>query len=206
MGARASLNAAVRRVPKFAVYLVGFYPAAWLFHLGFEDRLGPDPVRALEHGLGLWALRYLLAALAVTPLRALARIDLFAFRRALGLLAFFYAAFHVLVYIGIDMGLDLRALVADLVKRPYITIGMASFALLAPLAITSNDWSIRRMGGQAWRRLHRLAYPAAIAAVAHFLLVVKSWPAEPLLYAAATGFILALRGIHRRAASPRAPG
>ncbi len=188
-----SLNAALRRTPKFAVYLFGAMPAVDLLHLGLEDRLGPEPVRALEHGLGLWALRFLLAALAVTPLRELARIDLFRFRRAFGVLAFYYAALHLAVYIGIDMGLDGRALVADILKRPYVTIGMLGFALMIPLAITSNDWSIRRMGGAAWRRLHRLVYPVAIVAAAHFLLVVKSWPAEPLVYAAITGLLLGYR-------------
>jgi methionine sulfoxide reductase heme-binding subunit len=188
-----SFNAALRRLPRFVVYVLGFCPAAWLFWLGLEDRLGPEPVRALEHGLGLWALRFLLAALAVTPLRRLARIDLLRFRRALGLLAFYYAALHVAAYAAIDMGLSFDAVIADIVKRPYLTIGMAGFALLAPLALTSNDWSIRRMGAPAWRKLHRLAYVAALAGAAHFLLAVKSLPAEPAIYAAVTALLLFYR-------------
>jgi sulfoxide reductase heme-binding subunit YedZ len=175
------------------VYIVGLVPALWFFYLGLNDQLGAEPVRALEHELGLWALRFLLATLAISPLRRFAGIDLFRFRRAFGLLAFYYAALHVAVYIFIDMGLDPGALWADLLKRPYVTIGMLSFLLLAPLAITSNDAMIRRMGPQAWLRLHRLVYLAVIAAAAHFILVVKSWPLQPLVYAAITAALLGYR-------------
>ncbi|MGO4525876.1 protein-methionine-sulfoxide reductase heme-binding subunit MsrQ [Microvirga sp. 2MCAF35] len=181
------------QVPKIAVYIVGFIPAVWLFYAGIEDRLGADPMRYLEQALGLWALRFLIATLAITPLRQLFNVNLLRYRRALGLLAFYYAALHLTTYLVLDQGLDLAAIGADIVKRPYITIGMATFVILIPLAVTSNNAAIRRMGGQAWAKLHRLVYLAAIGAALHFLLVVKSWPTEPIVYAAIVAVLLGYR-------------
>lgn len=181
------------QVPKIAVYIVGVIPAVWLFYAGIDDRLGADPMRYLEQALGLWALRFLIATLAITPLRQLFNINLLRYRRALGLLAFYYAALHLTTYLVLDQGLDMAAIVADIVKRPYITIGMATFVILLPLAVTSNNAAIRRMGGQAWAKLHRLVYLAAIGAALHFLLVVKSWPPEPIVYAAIVAILLGYR-------------
>lgn len=181
------------QVPKIAVYIVGFVPAVWLFYEGINDRLGADPMRYLEQALGLWALRFLIATLSITPLRQLLNINLLRYRRAIGLLTFYYAALHLMTYIVLDQGLDFAAIFADIVKRPYITIGMATFVILIPLAVTSNNASIRRLGGQVWARLHRLVYLAAIGAALHFLLVVKSWPPEPLVYAAIVAALLGYR-------------
>lgn len=177
------------------VYAAGLLPAAVYVYLGITDRLGADPVRALEHALGLWSLRFLVIGLAITPLRRLGGPNLVIYRRAIGLLAFFYALMHLGVYIALDRGLDWQAIAADILRRPYITIGMISFALLVPLAITSHNSMMRRLGGPAWRRLHKLTYPAAIAAALHFVLVVKSWPPEPLVYAALIGALLLIRAI-----------
>ena len=181
------------RLPRLAVYAVGLIPAVWLVWLGLADRLGPEPIKALEQGLGLWSLRFLLACLAVTPLRRLAGVDLLRYRRALGLLAFYYAFLHLAAYVALDHGFDWPTVWADIVKRPYVTVGMASFVILVPLAATSNAAAIRRMGGKAWARLHRLVYLAALGAAAHFLLIVKSWPAEPLVYAGLTAALLLIR-------------
>jgi sulfoxide reductase heme-binding subunit YedZ len=193
------------QVPKIAVYIVGFVPAVWLFYAGITDQLGADPMRYLEQALGLWALRFLVATLAVTPLRQLLGVNLLRYRRAVGLLAFYYAALHLITYVVLDQGLDFQAIWADIVKRPYITIGMATFVVLLPLAATSNNASIRRLGGQAWARLHRLVYVAAIGAVLHFILVVKSWPPEPLVYAAIVAVLLGYRLVRSfmRKPSPR---
>lgn len=190
---RAFLPASGGRLPKLAVYVVGFVPAVWTFHLGLSSELGTEPIKTLEQSLGLWALRFLLASLIVTPLRQMARIDLLRYRRALGLLAFYYASLHLAAYVALDHDFDLTAIWADILKRPYVTIGMASLIILAPLAATSNDAMIRRIGGKAWAKLHRLVYFAAIAAAVHFILVVKSWPAEPLVYAAITSMLLGYR-------------
>ncbi|WP_166144154.1 protein-methionine-sulfoxide reductase heme-binding subunit MsrQ [Methylosinus sp. RM1] len=185
---------AALRIPKLVVYVAGLVPAAWTFYLGLQDRLGPEPIKALEQELGLWSLRFLLLCLLISPLRR-AGVDLSRYRRALGLLAFYYAALHLSAYVALDHGFDWSAIGRDILKRPYVTIGMAAFVILVPLAATSNNAAIRRLGAAAWARLHRLVYVAAILAAAHFLLIVKSWPAEPLLYAAATIALLAARAL-----------
>jgi methionine sulfoxide reductase heme-binding subunit len=178
-----------------AIYIVGIVPACWSFYLGVTDQLGADPQKTLEQLLGLWALRFLIGCLAVTPLRRLGGPNLIRFRRTLGLLAYYYAALHLTVYLLLDQGMDLGAIGADIVKRPYITIGMLAFVMLSPLAATSNAPMIRRLGGAAWRRLHRIVYAAAVAAALHFLLLVKSWPAEPLIYAAVIATLLLFRAL-----------
>ena len=213
MAGRASVGSvkkgfALPQVPKILVYIVGFIPAVWLFYAGVTDQLGADPMRYLEQALGLWALRFLIATLAITPLRQLFNINLLRYRRAIGLLAFYYALLHLVTYLVLDQGLDMAAIWADIVKRPYITIGMATFVVLVPLALTSNNAAIRRMGGQAWARLHRLVYVAAIGAALHFILVVKSWPMEPLVYAAIVAVLLGyrlVRSLGRRAQPRRRP-
>jgi methionine sulfoxide reductase heme-binding subunit len=176
-----------------ATYIAGMLPAVWYFYLGANDQLGADPQNVLERLLGLWALRFIILALAVTPLRRLGGPSLIRYRRALGLLAFYYAALHLTVYTVLDKGLDLAAIWADIVKRPYITIGMLAFTILVPLAITSNNAMIRRLGGAAWQRLHRLVYVAAGAAAIHFLMLVKSWTFEPLFYATLVAVLLSFR-------------
>ena len=134
-----------------AIYIVGLQPALWTFYLGVVDQLGADPQKTLERTLGLWALRFLILCLAITPLRRLGGPNLVRYRRALGLLAFYYAAMHLSVYMLLDQGLDLAAIWADIIKRPYITVGMLAFAILVPLAVTSNAPMIRRLGAGAWR-------------------------------------------------------
>lgn len=186
---------------KPVVYLAGLVPAGAYLYFGITDRLGADPVRALEHALGLWSLRFLVIGLAITPLRRLGGPNLVVYRRAIGLLAFFYALMHLAVYLLLDRGLDWHAIVADIVRRPYITIGMLALVLLVPLAITSNNTMMRRLGGSAWRKLHKLTYPAAIAAAIHFVMVVKAWPPEPLVYAALVAGLLLFRVIDARLAA-----
>jgi sulfoxide reductase heme-binding subunit YedZ len=176
-----------------AIYIVGMIPAVWTFYLGIVDQLGADPQKTLERTLGLWALRYLIVGLAITPLRRLGGPNLVRYRRAVGLLAFYYAALHLTVYTLLDQGLDLAAIWADIVKRPYITVGMAAFIVLVPLAVTSNAPMIRRLGGAAWQRLHRLVYLAAAAGALHFIMLVKSWPAEPVIYAGLVAALLLYR-------------
>jgi methionine sulfoxide reductase heme-binding subunit len=188
-----SLQRALNAVPRWPLYIGGAIPGVWIFWLALNDRLGADPVKALEHMLGLWALRFIVAGLAVTPLRRLGGPNLIRFRRALGLLAFFYAFAHLLAYMIFDRGLDAHEIIADIVKRPYITIGMFAFAILLPLAVTSNAAMIKRLGAAVWQRLHRWIYVAAIAAVVHFIMSVKSWPTEPLIYAALVASLLLLR-------------
>ncbi|MBX9588708.1 MAG: protein-methionine-sulfoxide reductase heme-binding subunit MsrQ [Hyphomonadaceae bacterium] len=179
----------IRRV----IYIAGILPAVWYFHLGITDQLGADPQNTLERLLGLWALRFLILTLAITPLRRLGGPNLLRYRRAVGLLAFYYATLHLTVYLVLDQGLDLAAIWADIVKRPYITVGMLAFTLLVPLAVTSNTAMIHRLGGAAWQRLHRLVYVAAAAGAIHFIMLVKAWPPEPLIYAGIVALLLLVR-------------
>ena len=190
-------------VPLVLVYILGFVPAAWTFYQGVTDQLGAEPIKTLEQLIGLWALKFLIASLCVTPLRQLTGISLLRYRRALGLLAFYYTCLHLLAYMVLDQGLDWAAIGADIIKRPYITVGMAAFAILVPLAITSNNLMLRRLGGPRWLRLHRLVYAAAALAPLHYLLVVKSWPLEPLIYTGIIVVLLAYR-LWRQGRGPRA--
>src|SRR5262245_64891449 len=135
-----------------AIYLVGMVPAVWTFYLGLTDQLGADPQNTLERTLGLWALRFLIVALAITPLRRLGGPSLIRYRRSIGLLGFYYACLHLTVYLVLDQGLNLAAIWADIVKRPYITVGMLALSLLVPLAATSNNAMISRLGSRTWTR------------------------------------------------------
>jgi sulfoxide reductase heme-binding subunit YedZ len=186
---------ALPRIPLWLIYVAGLLPAAWYFYLGINDQLGADPMKTLERLLGLWALRFLIACLTITPLRQSLGINLLRYRRQLGLLAFYYAMLHLTVYLVLDQGLDMSAIVADIVKRPYITIGMAAFTLLVPLAVTSNNASIRYLGGRVWSRLHKVVYIAVALAAVHFLLVVKAWPLQPMVYAAIVAALLGYRAL-----------
>ena len=188
-----TLQKSINAIPRGLIYGLGVIPGVWAFWLGVNDRLGAEPIKSLEHLLGLWALRFLIVTLAVTPLRRFGGPSLIRYRRATGLLAFFYAATHLLVWLILDRGLDGTEILKDIVKRPYITIGMFAFAILIPLAVTSNATMIKRLGASAWQRLHRWVYIAAIAAAAHFIMVVKSWPPEPLMYAAIVAALLLIR-------------
>lgn len=185
-----ALNRLSRRLPTWVVYAVGSLPFLWIVWLAVAGGLGADPVKAIELRLGELGLQFLIASLCVTPLRW-AGLNLIRFRRALGLLAFFYIAMHLLAWVVLDMGLRWDEMARDLVKRWYIIVGMAGFAALVPLAVTSTDAAIRRMGPAAWRRLHRLAYLAVMAGVAHLLLLVKVVGPEQIAYA---GVVLLLLG------------
>ncbi|WP_138924921.1 protein-methionine-sulfoxide reductase heme-binding subunit MsrQ [Sulfitobacter sp. BSw21498] len=190
------LNTIARRVPTWVVYIVGLMPVPWFLFQAQTGGLGAEPIKALEKELGLLALQLLVAGLAITPARRYLRLNLIKFRRALGLLAFIYVALHLLVWLALDVGI-LSQIWADILKRPYITIGMAGFACLLPLAATSNSYSIRKLGAK-WRKLHRLTYLAVVLGAVHFIWLVKGFQIEPLLYMAAILALLALRVIKRR--------
>ena len=187
-----ALNRALRRVPSWAVYLGGMLPFCWIVWLSVNGMLGVDPVKEIELRLGLLSLQFLVAGHCVTPLRW-AGLNLIRYRRAIGLLAFFYVCMHFLTWIVLDMGLRLDEIAADLVKRWYVIIGLAGFLMLVPLAVTSNNLSIRRMGPKAWQRLHRLTYGAIIAGAVHYVMIGKVWLVEPLLYLGVAVILLGLR-------------
>lgn len=185
------LNQYARKLPTWVVYLVGVLPAPWLFYQGLTGGLGVEPIKALEHEYGELALQLLLAGLAITPLRRHAGLNLLKFRRAIGLLAFFYVTCHLLVWLVLDVQI-LSQIWADILKRPYITIGMIGFLVMLPLAITSNNASVRRLGA-VWRKLHRLTYAAVLLGAIHFVMLVKGFQIEPLIYLAVALTLLAFR-------------
>ncbi len=184
---------------KTLLHVAALLPATWLgwqvwrvAHAG-EDALGADPVAEIEHRLGLWALRLLMATLAITPLRQLTGLNqLVRFRRMLGLYAFFYACLHFSAYLVLDLRGYWTQVFEDIVKRPYITVGFLAWLLLVPLAITSTSGWIRRLG-RRWVRLHKLVYVVGILAVLHFWWLVKSDIREPALYAAIAAALLGWR-------------
>ncbi len=169
-------------------------PALWFFAAAWTDHLGANPVEAVTRGLGDWALRLLLLTLCITPLRRwLAWPWLLKLRRMLGVTAFVYALLHLAAYVWADQFFDWDAIFDDILHRPFITVGFLTFVLLVPLAATSTNAMIRRLGGRRWQKLHRLAYPAAILAVLHFFWMVKLDIREPLVYAAALAGLLGVR-------------
>ncbi|MBS4011972.1 MAG: protein-methionine-sulfoxide reductase heme-binding subunit MsrQ [Roseovarius sp.] len=188
---RDQINGLARRVPVWAVWLIGLMPGVWAFYLGLTGGLGAEPIKALERELGEVALQLLILGLCITPLRRHVGVNLIRFRRAVGLLTFSYVASHLLVWLVLDVQL-LAQIWADIVKRPYVTIGFAAFLLMIPLALTSNDWSVRRLGPR-WRALHRLTYGVAVLGAVHFLWLSKGFQIEPLVYLAVILGLLALR-------------
>jgi sulfoxide reductase heme-binding subunit YedZ len=195
----AALEPRTMAIVKSVVFVAALYELARLLFLGLTDALGANPVETVERGLGTAALVLLLLTLAITPLRWLTGwawpVRL---RRMLGLYAFFYAALHVASYVWLDQWFDLRAIVDDIVKRPYLTFGAAAFVLLIPLAVTSTKGWVRRLGGRNWQRLHRLVYVIACLAILHYWFhkLAKNNIAEPAVYAAILGLLLGARLVH----------
>jgi methionine sulfoxide reductase heme-binding subunit len=178
------------------LYVAGLAPAVYNFYLGATGNLGADPVNIFEIFLGLWAVRFLILTLAVSPLREIFGVNLIRYRRVLGLLCFYYALMHFLTYLVLDQRLMLSAILADVTKRPFIMMGAAALVLLVPLALTSNAFSIRRLG-KAWLRIHRLIYLIAMCGAIHFALATKVLSGEQYLYLTLTALLLAYRLVRR---------
>ncbi|MCK9379930.1 MAG: sulfoxide reductase heme-binding subunit YedZ [Sulfuritalea sp.] len=185
------MNLSLIKPPLFIACLAPLAYYAW----GVQaDTLGANPIEAVTRGLGTWALNFLLITLTVTPLRKysgwawLGRL-----RRMLGLFVFFYAALHLTTYLWFDQFFDWPAIAKDILKRPFITVGMISFALLVPLAATSNAFAIRKLGGRRWQELHRSVYLIGLLAVLHYSWMVKADLSKPLIYALLVGILLGLR-------------
>jgi sulfoxide reductase heme-binding subunit YedZ len=187
------------------VFVAGLAPLAWMICGAlqlFGASLGADPVKKLEHECGKTALNFLLLTLAVTPVRNLTGLpQLLRLRRMLGLFVFFYAVVHFSVYLVLDLELNLAVVGADIVKRPYITVGFTALLLLVPLALTSTNGMMRRLG-RRWQSLHRLIYVIAALAVWHFYWQVKRDVREPLLYMGMLALLFAYRLVRWRARSP----
>ena len=190
-------NGALRQVPPALLYMGGVAWGGWLFWLAATGGLGVEPIEALEHRYGELTLQLIVLGLAVTPLRQRLGLNLMPFRRAIGVLAFGFLAAHFLVWAVLDVQ-ALSAIWADIVERPYVTVGMIGMILMIPLAATSNNWAVRKLGGLRWRQLHRLVYPAAVLGAIHYVWLAKGFQIEPLLYLAAILGLLALRIAPRR--------
>ena len=190
-------------VPKAIVHLAALSPLAillwqmWCVAKTGSNALGADPVAEIEHRLGLWAIRFLMLALAITPLRQLTGWNvLVRFRRMLGLYAFAYASLHLSAYLGLDLRGYWTQVFEEIAKRPYITVGFAAWLLLVPLAVTSTQGWMRRLG-RRWGQLHRLVYLVAVLAILHFWWLVKSDVREPAVYAAIATLMLGWRAWRR---------
>jgi sulfoxide reductase heme-binding subunit YedZ len=202
-----TLTQRYRFIYKPLVFIACLTPLAWLTcgALGwFGASLGPDPVKELEHECGKTALNLLLLTLAVTPVRELtSQPQLLRLRRMLGLFAFFYVVLHFTIYLVLDLELNFATLGADIAKRPYITIGFTALLLLVPLAVTSTNGMMRRLG-RRWQTLHRLVYVIAVLGVWHFYWQVKRDVREPLLYAGILAILLGYRVVRARTRRPGA--
>jgi len=182
------------RWTKVAIFLACLVPAAllaWRFHTG---DLTPNPIEFVTHFTGDWAIRFVVATLAITPLRKLLQLpDLIRFRRMLGLFAFFYATLHFATWFGLDKFFDMHEILADFTKRRFIIAGLVGYLCMLPLALTSTKGWIRRLGGPRWQLLHRLIYVTGIAVVIHYYWLVKSDVRLPVFYGSLVAILLAYR-------------
>ena len=186
------INRFFQKIPNWVLYLIAPIPAIVLFYQAINGQLGLDPLNKLEDQYGQWALQLIIVGLCISPLRKFG-INLIKQRRPIGLIAFFYVCAHLLVWLWFDQGWDIARIWIEIVKRPFITVGMVGFLIMIPLAITSNNRSIRKVGPKKWQKIHKLTYPLALLGGAHFMLVVKGWPLEPMIYLAIIIFLLAMR-------------
>ena len=175
------------------IYIILLTPIPVYFYLGLMNRLGPDPVKFLEHKYGELALIFLILTLSITPLLKILKVNLLKYRRCFGLVTFYYVISHILIYLIFDIGLSLDLLVSDLKKRYYIIAGFFSFILLVPLAVTSSDKAVKRLSPKIWKRLHKLVFIALLLSIIHFILLSKTWTIELLTYTLATMIILLIR-------------
>ena len=190
------------RLAKLAIGVLAMVPAARIGALALNGDLGANPIAEAMNRLGFWTLTLLLATLAPTPIQIVTGWKWpLRLRRMLGLETFLYVCLHFAVYLGVDQFFDLRAIGKDIVQRKFITVGFAAFLLLIPLAITSTDGMVRRLGFARWKRLHRVIYLAAVLGVIHFVWRVKSDLRQPLIFAAVLALLLTIRAT--RAALPK---
>jgi sulfoxide reductase heme-binding subunit YedZ len=182
------------RFAKFVLFLNGLVPLAMLLWDVYRKRVGANPLEFVTRTTGMLALVFLIISLAVTPLRRTTGLNwLVRFRRMLGLFAFFYGSLHLLTYVAFDRFFHLTTIPADIIKRPFIAVGMTAFLLMLPLAITSTDKMVKRLGGKRWALLHRIVYLSAVLGVLHYYLLVKSDVRLPVTFAFLLAVLLGLR-------------
>jgi methionine sulfoxide reductase heme-binding subunit len=195
------------RVLKVIVFIVCLAPFAYLLFIGFQNNLGPDPIATVTHFTGFATLRLLVITLAITPVRRLSsRLSwLVRFRRMLGLFAFFYGCLHLLTYVWLFAGFDVSTMIDDIAKRRYVMAGAAAWTLMLPLALTSTQRSMRKLGGKRWQALHRLIYLSATLGVIHYWWIVKSGVRTPITITLVLALLLLARILWRFKSNPRQP-
>jgi methionine sulfoxide reductase heme-binding subunit len=182
------------RLTKIAIFLAALIPLERLVWKALHDGLGANPIEVITHSTGDWTLILILTTLSITPLRRIThQYWLIGVRRMVGLFAFFYGTLHFLTYIWLDKFFDIHEMWKDIAKRPFITVGFSAFVLMIPLALTSTAWSIRRLGGKNWQRLHRLIYFTAILGVVHYAWLVKADLRKPIEYGVVLSILLLYR-------------
>ena len=192
--------------PKLIVFINSLIPLGLLLWDLYRKRVGPNPLEFATHTTGMLALIFLCLALAITPLRKIFGLNsLVKYRRMIGLFAFFYGSLHLLTYVWFDRQFKLLSTVEDVARRPFILVGMTAFVLMVPLAITSTNRMVKRLGGKAWAQLHRLIYLAGVAGVVHFWMLVKSDIRLPLTFAFIVFFLLGYRLLVKYSPPPANP-
>ena len=186
-------KAIFRHLPVSLLYFILLTPIPLYFYWGVVNQLGPDPLRFIEHKYGELGLVFLLITLSISPLLRYAKINLVKFRRCFGLVAFYYIVSHILVYFFLDIGLSMDLLISDLQKRYYIIAGFFAFITLIPMALTSNNFAVRKLNIRTWNKIHSFVYIAIILSIFHFILMSKTWTGELYFYTLVTIIILALK-------------
>ena len=175
------INKLLEFLPIWFVYFIGFIPFIFFLILTIIDEIGPDPLLVLEHKSGIWSLNFLIFALSISFIDNFISLKLIKFRRCIGLLAFYYALLHFLLYLILDKGLNFSLVYNDITKRPYIFFGFLAFLCFFPLVLTSNNFSKKLLGIKVWLKIHTLIYAISIFSIIHYILLVKSWPIQPVI-------------------------
>ncbi len=192
------INSFARKVPTWLVYLLLIIPIPYLFYVASTGGMGVEPINPLEREMGELTLKLIIVGLMITPLFRFARLNFVKFRRAIGVMSFVYVVVHLGIWVVLDMSLRWGQMWEDIWKRPYITIGMVAFVLMIPLAVTSNNLSLRKLGPIVWRKMHKLVYLIAVLGAVHFVMVKKVWEAEPVVYLGIILVLVAIRYIPKR--------
>jgi sulfoxide reductase heme-binding subunit YedZ len=198
MTVSTTINGALRKISAWPIYVIAAIWTGWVFYLAATGAAGgPEPINWLEREYGEMGLKLLIIGLLITPLRNWTGINLIKFRRAIGVTTFFLILAHFMVWTVLDVQSFARVL-TEIVKRKYVTVGMLAFVLMIPLAVTSNNLSIRKIGPLVWRKLHKLTYPIAILSGVHYLWLVKGFQLEPIIYMVVILGLLATRVTWKR--------
>jgi len=188
----------LRKITRLILFLLCLAPLFSLAYKAATIGLSANPIDDVTDTTGTWTLRFLIITLTVSPFRQITKWnEVIRYRRMFGLFAFFYVTLHFLTYVWLDQFFDFSEIYKDVLQRPFITIGFSAFCLMIPLAITSTNYMVRKLGGKRWQLLHRLIYPSAIGGVIHYIWLVKADTKRPMIYGAILSLLLGYRLIHK---------